>query len=57
MTKTLNQIFFSSTKIRIFLENLNLLFINLLSMIQFYIPWEGEGGYDENTCGFRVEDF
>ena len=29
-------------------ENLNLLFINLLLMIQFYIPWEGEGGYDEN---------
>ena len=23
-------------------------FINLLLMIQFYIPWEGEGGYDEN---------
>jgi len=22
--------------------------INLLLMIQFYIPWEGEGGYDEN---------
>jgi hypothetical protein len=29
-------------------ENLNLLFINLLLMIQFYIPWEGEEGYDEN---------
>jgi hypothetical protein len=28
--------------------DLNLLFINLLLMIQFYIPWEGEGGYDEN---------
>jgi hypothetical protein len=27
---------------------LNLLFINLLLMIQCYIPWEGEGGYDEN---------
>ena len=27
---------------------MNLLFINLLLMIQFYIPWEGEGGYDEN---------
>jgi hypothetical protein len=27
---------------------LNLLFINLLLMIQFYISWEGEGGYDEN---------
>ena len=26
----------------------NLLFINLLLMIQLYIPWEGEGGYDEN---------
>jgi hypothetical protein len=28
----------------------NLLFINLLLMIQFYIPWEGEGEgtYDEN---------
>jgi hypothetical protein len=23
-------------------------FINLLLMIQFYIPWEGEGCYDEN---------
>ena len=23
-------------------------FINLLLMIQFDIPWEGEGGYDEN---------
>jgi hypothetical protein len=22
---------------------MNLLFINLLLMIQFYIPWEGEG--------------
>ena len=30
------------------IENLNLLFINLLLMIQLYIPWEGEGGYDEN---------
>jgi hypothetical protein len=29
-------------------KNLNLLFTNLLLMIQFYIPWEGEGGYDEN---------
>jgi hypothetical protein len=28
------------------IENLNLLFINLLLMMQFYIP--GEGGYDEN---------
>ena len=27
---------------------LNWLFINLLLMIQCYIPWEGEGGYDEN---------
>ena len=29
---------------------MSLLFINLLVMIQFYIPWEGEGegGYDEN---------
>jgi hypothetical protein len=26
------------------IENLHLLFINLLLMIQFYIPWEGEGG-------------
>ena len=26
----------------------DLLFINLLLMIQLYIPWEGEGGYDEN---------
>jgi hypothetical protein len=26
---------------------MNLLFINLLLMIQFYITWEGEGGYDE----------
>jgi hypothetical protein len=30
------------------MENLSLLFINLLLMIQFNIPWEGEGGYDEN---------
>jgi hypothetical protein len=30
------------------MENLNLLFINLLLMIQFYIPWEGEGVYDEH---------
>jgi hypothetical protein len=22
--------------------------MNLLLMIQFYIPWVGEGGYDEN---------
>jgi hypothetical protein len=29
-------------------ENMNLLFINLLLMIQFYIPWEEEGSYDEN---------
>jgi hypothetical protein len=28
---------------QIFIENLNLLFINLLLMIQLYIPWEGEG--------------
>ena len=26
------------------MENLNLLFINSLLMIQFDIPWEGEGG-------------
>jgi hypothetical protein len=26
------------------IENLNLLFINLLLMIQLYIHWEGEGG-------------
>ena len=26
------------------IENLNLLFINLLLMIKLYIPWEGEGG-------------
>ena len=31
----------------ILIEDRNLLFINLLLMIQFYIPWEGEGGYDE----------
>jgi hypothetical protein len=30
------------------IENLNLLFINLLLMIQLYIPWEGEGDCDEN---------
>jgi hypothetical protein len=24
------------------------LHLYLLLMIQFYIPWEGEGGYDEN---------
>jgi hypothetical protein len=29
-------------------RKLNLLFINLLLMIQFDIPWEEEGGYDEN---------
>ena len=29
-------------------KNLNLLFTNLLLMIQFYIPWEREEGYDEN---------
>ena len=29
------------------MENLNLLFINLLLMIKFYIPWEWEGVYDE----------
>ena len=31
-----------------FIENLNLLFIDLLLMIQLYILWEGEGGYHEN---------
>ena len=29
-------------------KNLNFLFINLLLMMQLYIPWEREGGYDEN---------
>jgi hypothetical protein len=29
-------------------SNLNLLFIDLSLMIEFYIPWEGEGSYDEN---------
>ena len=27
---------------------MNLLFINLLLIIQLYIPWEGEGVYDQN---------
>ena len=31
------------------IENLNLLFINLLLMIQLYLPLEGERGYDENS--------
>jgi hypothetical protein len=29
-------------------DNLRPTCLNCLLMIQFYIPWEGEGGYDEN---------
>jgi hypothetical protein len=29
-------------------KHLRLKLKSALKMIQFYIPWEGEGGYDEN---------